>query len=210
MLNIYIYINMSYSIQGIINVNRLENGYTITLSKTNMGSDQDKFLNAFEKTMQEVLEDGPIYDIVRLKPENELNYQEGEMLAKHLTVMVSHLLLEGFALYSLSVEDIYVINNSKYLFTNPERCVPVTPAKRIIQPTNHARGTYIAPELVSLPSRTPIDRATSNWCIGALLMQMLFQSQDQSKLLQIKETSLYYFIARSLDKNVELREVLYM
>ena len=201
---------MAYSIQGIINVNRLENVYTITLSQTNMGSAEDKFLNAFDKTMQEVLEGAPIYDIVRLESKNELNYQDGENIAKHLTVMVTHLLLEGFAIYSLSVEDIYVINNSRYLFTNPHRCVPVTNAKRIIQPTDHARGTYIAPELVSLPERTPIDRATSNWCIGALLMQMLFKSQEQSKLLQIKETSLYYFIMRCLDKNVEFREVLYM
>jgi len=201
---------MAYTIHGIINVEKNNRSYNINFINSKMGTEQDKVVNAFERATKEVLGGDPIFDFVRLDQKTKFTYQDGENIAKHLTVMVSHLLLEGFALYSLSLEDIYVINNSKYLFTNPIRCVPVTPAKRIIQPTNPTIGKYIAPELVSLPLRTPIDSATSNWCIGALLMQLLFKSQEQSKLMLIKDTSLYYFITRCLDKNVELREVLYM
>ena len=116
-----------------------------------------------------------------------------------MTVLVNHLLLEGYALYSLSIEDIYVINNSKYLFTI-HKGVLVTPAKRIVKSSHNIHGEFIAPELVDLQPRNPIDRAVSNWCIGALLMHLLFKTKEETKLEAIKETSLYYFIKRCLDK----------
>ena len=201
---------MEYTINGILNVNQSNNTYIITLINSGMGTQQDKIANAFEKTKQEVLGGEPIYEFVGLKLKKDFTYQDGENIAKHMTVLVNHLLLEGYALYSLSIEDIYVINNSKYLFTNPQRCVPVTPAKRIVKSPYNTHGEFIAPELVDLQPKIPIDRAVSNWCIGALLMHLLFKTKDETKLEVIKETSLYYFIKRCLDKNVELREVLYM
>ncbi len=201
---------MEYTINGILNVNQSNNTYIITLINSGMGTDKDKIANAFQRTIDEVLGGEPIYEFVRLNLKKDFSYQDGENIAKHMTVMLNHLLLEGYALYSLSIEDIYVINNSKYLFTNPQRCVPVTPAKRIVKSPHNTHGEFIAPELVNLQPRTGIDRAVSNWCIGALLMHLLFKTKDEAKLEVIKETSLYYFIKRCLDKNIELREVLYM
>ena len=202
---------MSKLIHEMINVHRPGNeNYNIRAISPGIGSHQDKFKKGFDHTLKEIVGDEPITSFASLvifmeDYKDGLSYHHGENLAKHLTIMISHLYDESLCIYSLSIEDIYVVNNGKFIFLNHRHCQMITPAGYVvIQPGTH--GTYSAPEFKELKT---IDRAACNWCIGALLMNLLFNNTTAS-LDPIKYTSLYYFIKRCLDNNVELREVLFM
>lgn len=179
---------------------------------TTKDSANTSYKKAFQKTWSELIKDDKIISFEPLQTGTLLNYNECVNVAKNLNTMLNNLILEGLTIYSLSLRDIYKINNSKYIFVNSKKCITVTPADKIhCNAGLENKGDFIAPELCDNKSPIVMVRPTANWCIGELLLTLLFNDKTKKdKLDTIKYTSLYYFIKRCLNKNVILREVIYI
>jgi hypothetical protein len=118
----------------------------------------------------------------------------------------------NYSFYSLSLDDIYVIDDLTFLCFNPKWMKPIDKNRNISFISPFEKNDLCSPELLSInkiPSSVNIK--TFYYTLGILSTMVLSVENNDDieyKLNTIYKTKLYWFIKRNLDLNFQNRNLL--
>lgn len=155
-------------------------------------------------------------NILLIKEHPKFTYISMLNLIKSLTKQLNILLNYNYSFSQYDVDNIIVINNNEYLYISKEHLVRCdTTTNNIIITLPFTKTNLSSPELLeiqSLPSN--VTMKTIYYSLSALILHYLFKvSIDNDNIMNIlspiKETKLYWFILRGLNKNSKERYLLF-
>ena len=145
-----------------------------------------------------------------------LQYHEVSNYLYNIYDIIEYLENNKKTVISLDIDDFIVIDREKIIFINEDKIVDIEKNDQIIIKKPIQRNTLISPEL-KLINKLPytINHKQVYFNIGMLIYYMLFDSlldtaniYNDVKMNLIKETSIYWFLHRCLEKDVNKRTLL--
>jgi hypothetical protein len=155
-------------------------------------------------------------NIMLIKDHPVFTYITVLKLIKSLTKQLTVLTQNNTSFSQYDVENIIVINNNEYLYISKEHFVPLNPETNNITISLPFKKTNVTPpelhELEKLPGEVTMKTIYYSLCV--LILHYLFNVSGRHDnimdiLLPIKETKLYWFLLRGLEKNPKERHLLF-
>lgn len=154
------------------------------------------------------------------KGTNKLSYNTISRLIQ--CIAQQQILLEehGYSFFSLSLDDIIVIDEWNFFSGNPNLCRPLSSNKMILFTSPFERNNFVSPEIIEinkLPSSVSIK--TFYYSLASMAFFCFFRKQYNcsdndveiySCFQSILNTKLYWFFKRAFEKDVNKRSLIYI
>jgi hypothetical protein len=199
-----------------IRINNPSNPLLSSIKKTNLlvGVSINNFFTEITFQAHSVF---PLKEFIK---KNNWRYEKTLELILSLTKQIFYLKKQENSYYGLDLDLIVVINENIFLQISTELLVPLT-KEHIQLHSPFSKKIFISPELFylyKLPDS--IHFKTIYYSIGSLCIYLLFQKKlyenenididIKSVLSPIQNTKLYWFLLRTLEKDIEKRSLLYI
>lgn len=157
-----------------------------------------------------------LLDVMENVKNDGLQYHEVSDYLYNIYDIIEYLENNNKTIISFDVSDFIVVDREKILFINEEKIVDIEKNNQVNIKKPIQKNIFISPELKlinKLPSN--INHKQVYFNIGLLIYYMLFESlldtvsiHDDKKMNMIKETGIYWFLHRCLEKDVNKRTLL--
>jgi hypothetical protein len=148
-----------------------------------------------------------------LNKTDKLSYTNLLKIAYYLSRQLSYLITNEYkCFYTYDPNNIIVIDNNIFVYLSQEHLKEIKNENICIYHPISKKNNYLSPELLNttiLPIM--INFKTIFYSLGLIILESLSSnSDDNNKLNSFKETKLYYFLERCLNKNPNERYILYI
>jgi len=132
-----------------------------------------------------------------------------------LTTQYKYIEQNNYTFYSLSIDDIYVIDDWTFLCFNPKWLLPIDTNGNITFQFPFTKNELSSPELLSI-NKIPssVNYKTFYYTLGALFYTFIKDKTSlehkEDVLNTIYKTKLYWFIKRNTDTNIQNRNLLFI